>query len=116
MDQRIRTEDELDDLLTKPSGALVGFISSVQSPLLVLGAGGKMGPTLAVLAKRAAKEAGHPLEVIAVSRFGEGKTRSWLEARDIRTVCCDLLDREGLKSLPDSVNVLYLVGLKFGTR
>ncbi|HUG18790.1 MAG TPA: hypothetical protein VMM56_07410, partial [Planctomycetaceae bacterium] len=65
----ISTEDELDDVLTHPSLELCGMISRVTSSLVVLGAGGKMGPSLAVLAKRAAEQAGHELKIIAVSRF-----------------------------------------------
>ncbi|HTG44055.1 MAG TPA: epimerase, partial [Verrucomicrobiae bacterium] len=65
----IRTEEQLTEVLTSPSAVLVDFIRSVESPLVVLGAGGKMGPTLAVLAKRAAVQAGHALEVVAASRF-----------------------------------------------
>ncbi|HCE06878.1 MAG TPA: epimerase, partial [Verrucomicrobiales bacterium] len=61
----IRDEAALDAVLTQPSPNLRDFISQVNSPLVILGAGGKMGPTLAVLAKHAADLAGHPLEVIA---------------------------------------------------
>lgn len=110
-----QTEAELEDFLTRPSPALVEQIREYASPLVVLGAGGKMGPTLAVLAKRAAEAAAHPLEVIAVSRFGEGSARAQLEARGVRTVAGDLLDEAVVRGLPDTANVLYLVGLKFGT-
>jgi nucleoside-diphosphate-sugar epimerase len=111
----INTEVELDDLLTRPSAALVAFIKSVSSPLVVLGAGGKMGPTLAVLARRAAALAGHPLDVVAVSRYQDGAARQWLEAQGVRTVSCDLLDAASLAGLPEARHVIYLVGLKFGT-
>ena len=112
----IANETELDDWLTRPSAALVQFIPRFRSPLVILGAGGKMGPTLAVLAKRAADAARHPLEVIAVSRFSDATARSWLEDRGVRTVAADLLDRAAIATLPDSANVAYLVGLKFGTQ
>ena len=81
--ETIRSEAELDEVLTRPTPALVDFIRSVQSPLVVLGAGGKMGPSLAVLARRAAVEAGHPLDVIAVSRFSNATSRQWLEERGV---------------------------------
>ena len=113
--ERIESEERLDDLLTTPSLPLVEFIKSVSSPLLILGAGGKMGPTLAVLAKRAADAAHHPLDVIAVSRFGEASSRSWLEAHGVKTLSCDLLERESVSRLPDTENLVYLVGMKFGT-
>jgi len=111
----IRDERELEDLLVRPSPALVDFIRSVTSPLLILGAGGKMGPTLAVLAQRAAALAGHRLEVIAVSRFSDESCRRWLESRGVSTVSADLLAREAVAKLPDAIDVVYLVGLKFGT-
>ena len=74
-----------------------------------------IAPTLAVLARRAADAAGHPLDVLAVSRFSDEPSRRWLEARGVRTLSIDLLDRSAVGGLPDAENVLYLVGLKFGT-
>jgi nucleoside-diphosphate-sugar epimerase len=109
----IETEAQLDEVLTRPGALLVKFIKSVPSPLLILGAGGKMGPTLAVLARRAA--ARHPLDVIAVSRFRDPAARAWLEARGVKTVSCDLLEAEAVRRLPDAEAIVYLVGLKFGT-
>jgi nucleoside-diphosphate-sugar epimerase len=111
----VNTEEELDDLLTRPRPVLVEFIRSLQSPLLILGAGGKMGPTLAWLARRAAEAAGHALDIIAVSRFADEQARHWLEARGVQTRRIDLLDREALQTLPVAANVIYLVGRKFGT-
>lgn len=113
--QIIGTETELDDLLTRPSVALVEFIKKVSSPLLVLGAGGKMGPSLAVLAKRAAELANHPLEVIAVSRFSNPACRKWLESKGVVTKSVDLLNSSALARLPSCQNLIYLVGQKFGT-
>ncbi len=111
----IEDEAQLDLLLTQPRPALVEFIRRVRSPLLVLGAGGKMGPTLAVLAHRAALAAGHKLEVIAVSRFHDPATRPWLESRGVETISCDLFQSDQLARLPDAGDLLYLVGVKFGT-
>jgi nucleoside-diphosphate-sugar epimerase len=111
----IRDEAELEEVLTRPSTRLVEFISTVSSPLLILGAGGKMGPTLAVLAKRAADLAGHRIEIVAVSRFTDTRARQWLEERNVRTMNCDLLDASSVAHLPDAENIIYLVGLKFGT-
>jgi len=115
MPEPINTEAELEDALTQPRPELIEFIRSVSSPLIILGAGGKMGPTLAVLARRAAEVAKHPLEIIAVSRFSDAGAREWLERRGVRTCPADLLDRDCVQKLPDSANVIYLVGLKFGT-
>ena len=113
--QTIQDEAQLDELLTRPGAHLVKFIRQVHSPLLVLGAGGKMGPTLAVLARRAAEEAGHELRVIAVSRFTNASARAWLEARGVETIACDLFQRDELARLPDAADIPYLVGVKFGT-
>lgn len=111
----IHTEEELDEVLTRPSPALVEFIRTIKSPLLLLGVGGKMGPSLAVRARRAAEEAGYPLEIIAVSRFSDQTLRRRLEAHEIRTIACDLMDSASLRALPEAENIIYLVGLKFGT-
>lgn len=110
----IEAEEQLDELLTRPNAALVEFITTLPSPLLILGAGGKMGPTLAVLAKRAADAAKHPLDVIAVSRFSDPRARQWLEAHGVKTSSRDLLEQGSLQQLPEAENVIYLVGLKFG--
>jgi hypothetical protein len=113
--ERIESEEALDELLTRPRPELVEFVRSLRSPIVILGAGGKMGPSLAVLARRAAEKAGHALDVIAASRFSDDRARQWLEAHGVRTIQCDLLDGRDTGRLPDSDNVIYLVGLKFGT-
>jgi nucleoside-diphosphate-sugar epimerase len=108
-------EPTLDQHLSSPSPRLIEEIRAVRSPLLVLGAGGKMGPTLAVMARRAAAEAGHPLEVMAVSRFQNPAARAWLEAQGVRTVVADLLEEDQVRALPEAGDLAYLVGMKFGT-
>ncbi len=115
MPDLIHTEEELDELLTRPGPALIEFIRSLSSPLVILGAGGKMGFSLAVLAQRAAEAASHPLEILAVSRFSDASTRQKIEAHGVRTKRLDLLERDSLRELPDSENVIHLAGLKFGT-
>lgn len=109
------SEQALDALLSQPTPALIEFIRSVSSPLLILGAGGKMGPSLAWLAHRAAVAAGHRLEVIGTSRFAQPEKRAWFEERGIRTAVCEVFDADSLARLPDAADVLCLVGLKFGT-
>lgn len=111
----IQNEAQLDRILTEPGPDLIRFISTVSSPLLLLGAGGKMGATVAVLAHRAAQAAGHPLEVIAASRFSDPEVRRRIEEQGVRTLTVDLLDAGSVRQLPDSENVVSLVGLKFGT-
>jgi hypothetical protein len=114
--EHIDTVEQLNETMTRPGPDLTRFIRSVQSPLVILGAGGKMGPTLAVLARRAADAAEHDLDIIAVSRFSDHAARDWLEGQGVHTHSADLFDPGALNSLPDSANVLYLVGLKFGTQ
>ncbi len=111
----IDSVDQLERVLTHPSNELVECISRLKSPLVMLGAGGKMGPTLAVLAKRAAEVAKCDLEVVAASRFRNHATRDWLECHGVRTMVCDVFNREQVAAVPDSANVVYLVGMKFGT-
>lgn len=111
----VETPDQLDELLTRPSPSLCEMISTIASPLVILGAGGKMGPSLAVLARRAAQVAGHSLDVVAVSRFRDAHARQWLEERDVKVLQADVFDAQQLAQLPDSANVVYLVGMKFGT-
>lgn len=109
-------EHVLDDWMTRPSDALVSFVATLQGPVIVLGAGGKMGPSLCVLLKRAAEAAGSSLRVLAVSRFSQLNARQWLDKRGVQTIACDLMDRTAVAALPDAEQVLYLVGLKFGTQ
>lgn len=111
----IQNETELDQELSRPSEELVKAISRLASPLVLLGAGGKMGPTIALMAKRAAEAANHPLEIMAGSRYSDQRARDWLEGQGIKTVAVDLLDRASFAALPESANVLYLAGMKFGT-
>lgn len=108
-------EEGLDELLTRPHAELIRFIKSIRTPLVILGAGGKMGPTLAVLARRAAEAAGHKLDIIAVSRFSDESARRWLEERGVQTLSCDLYDADAVRKLPSAEDVLFLVGHKFGT-
>jgi nucleoside-diphosphate-sugar epimerase len=102
-------------VMTRPRPVLVEFMRTLPSPLLILGAGGKMGPTLAILARRAADAAGNPLEIIAVSRYSDSRARQYLEAGGVRTISADLMEQSAFTRLPDTENLLYLVGLKFGT-
>ncbi|MCA9191631.1 MAG: NAD-dependent epimerase/dehydratase family protein [Planctomycetales bacterium] len=111
----IDSETQLDQVLTDPSPELVATIRNLSSPLVMIGASGKMGPSLALMAKRAAEAAGHPLEIVAASRFSNQDTAAWFEAHGIRTQQVDMLTRSSVQRLPKSENVLYLVGMKFGT-
>lgn len=113
--ERILDEPQLDRILSEPSAGMVRFIRTVSSPLVILGAGGKMGLTVASMARRAADVAGHPLEVVAASRFADPEARRRFHDQGIRTESVDLLHPDRLQRLPDAANVISLVGLKFGT-
>jgi len=109
------TEEKLNSILTTPSKQLVEDIKKIDGDIMVLGAGGKMGPTLCVLAKRAAEEAGISKRIIAVSRFSDAKAKKELEDKGVETLSCDLIDREALDKLPDVENIIFMAGKKFGT-
>ena len=109
------TEEKLNELLTTPSDALVEDIKKIQGDIMVLGAGGKMGPTLCVLAKNAIKKAGIEKRVIAVSRGSDPIATQLMLDNDIEVIAMDLLDTEKLYSLPDVENIIYMAGRKFGT-
>lgn len=113
--QAFAGEAELEDVLTTPSDALVADLGKGSGDLVILGAGGKMGPTLAVLARRALDAAGRGGDrVHAVSRFGEPAVRARLEAAGVSVVPFDLIDNDDFSSLPDAPNVVFMVGAKFG--
>ncbi len=111
----IRDEEDLDERLSRPTAALVEAMGRLDGDVAVLGAGGKMGPSLARMAKRASGEAGVDREVIAVSRFSSAAAEEALRRANVRTVRCDLLDSEQVKRLPDAAHVVYMPGMKFGT-
>lgn len=105
------TESELDDLLSTPRDATERALAACPGDIIVLGAGGKMGPTLARMARRAAPER----RVVAVSRWSSPQAERALNAVGVETVACDLLDPEAVRALPDAPNVVFMAGQKFGT-
>jgi len=110
----ITSVEELEARLAEPSGALVHDMRGVAGDLLLLGAGGKMGPSLAMLARRAFDAAGNSARVTAVSRFSDAAAERRLNDAGVATVRADLLDEDDLASLPDAPNVVYLAAMKFG--
>jgi nucleoside-diphosphate-sugar epimerase len=109
-----RSEAALDDLLTTPTESTTAAVARLDGDLMLLGAGGKMGPSLAVLAKRSIDAAGLAHRVICVSRFGNGDTAGVLARQGIETISVDLLDRAAYPRLPHTPNIVYLAGFKFG--
>ena len=105
-------EAALDDLLSTPRAETVAALEICPGDLVVLGAGGKMGPTLARMAARAARDG---RRVIAVSRWSSPTAERGLNDAGVETIRCDLLDREAVNRLPDAPNVVFMAGQKFGT-
>jgi nucleoside-diphosphate-sugar epimerase len=106
---------ELEELLSRPTPALLASLQALDSDLVVLGVSGKMGPTLARMAARAITELALPYKVYGVARFSQPEARHGLEAAGVHTIQCDLLDRAALAQLPESRNVIFMAGQKFGT-
>jgi nucleoside-diphosphate-sugar epimerase len=106
------TEAELDDLLSTPRAETSAALAECPGDVVVLGAGGKMGPTLARMAARAVTDG---RRVIAVSRWSSGEAESALNDAGVETIRADLLDRRDVDALPDAPNVIFMAGQKFGT-
>lgn len=111
----IRDIEELDDLLSEPTDGVTRALAALEGDILILGVGGKMGPTLARMARRASGVAGISRRVIGVSRFSSSKLESQLQVWGVETVRCDLLDARALSALPDAANIIFMAGMKFGT-
>lgn len=109
------TEAELEERLARPLDGDVAAAAGLDGDLIVLGAGGKMGPSLVRLALAAIERAGARREVIAVSRFSDRRVARDLEAHGVGVVVCNLLDERAVRELPDAPNVILMAGHKFGT-
>lgn len=109
----MRTTAELEERLARPSAGLVGDLGRLDGDIMILGAGGKLGPSLVRLALNAA---GGERRIIAVSRFSEPGLAEALRDEGATVVAADVADERALRDLPDAPNVVFLVGAKFGTR
>lgn len=107
--------EELENQLSEPSDALINEVKKIEGDILILGVGGKIGPSLARMAKRAIDEANIGKRVIGVSRFSSGGLRDQLEQWGVETVAADLLDENEWEKIPDAKNMIYMAGNKFGT-
>ena len=112
---RIETEAELEEILSRPSDADVAAIAHLDGDLLILGAGGKMGPSLARRARRAAQKGGVCKRIVAVARFSDNRLRDSLASDGIEILVADLLHPGALSQLPDIPNVIFMAARKFGT-
>jgi nucleoside-diphosphate-sugar epimerase len=108
--RRIADVAYLEELLARPSEAVVADLTQLDGDILVLGAGGKMGPPLAWMARLAAPGK----RIVAVARFSEPGLRVTLERRGVETIACDLSDRAAVERLPQLANVVFMAGRKFG--
>jgi len=111
----VRDEEHLEELLSRPSLADVAFARALAGDVALLGAGGKMGPSLARRVRRALDAASNPCRVIAVARFSEAGLAARLVKDGIETIACDLSDPSQVERLPRVPNVLFLAGRKFGS-
>lgn len=105
----------LEQELLKPSEALISDMQSLEGDIIMLGVAGKMGPSMARLARQAADLSGVKRRIIGVSRFSDPATRADLEDDGVETIAADLLNEDHLAALPDAPNIIYLAGQKFGT-
>lgn len=113
--QPFASEVELEEALATPSTALIEDLAKGSGDLVILGAGGKMGPTLAMLARRGLDAAGRGADAVyAVSRFGDAEVRERLGHAGVEVLPFDLLESDDLSSLPDAREVVFMVGAKFG--
>jgi nucleoside-diphosphate-sugar epimerase len=113
--QRIENSEHLDELLSEPTEVAVEAMGRLTGDLILLGVAGKMGPTLARMARRASDHAGVPRRIIGVARFSDARHEARLQAHGIETLRCDLLDPAQLARLPDVPNVICMAGTKFGS-
>jgi nucleoside-diphosphate-sugar epimerase len=111
----LTTETELDERLSRPNERDIAFMRELDGDLLILGVGGKIGPSLARRARRAADQAGVAKRMIAVDRIFSAGAREELEAAGVETITADLLEEDQLAALPEVPNVIYMAARKFGT-
>ena len=114
-DEAIRDLAYLEGLLSEPDDAVIEAMGRLPGDILVLGVAGKMGPTLARMARRASDTAGVSRRVIGVARFTDEASEPSLREHGIETIRCDLLDPDSLSRLPEAPNVVFLAGMKFGS-
>lgn len=105
---KINNESELEEFLSRPTQDLIEDLAQLEGDIMVLGASGQIGPSLAKMAKRAAPQK----RIIAVSRFKNSAIREGLESCGVETIVCDLLDRGAVEQLPKLPNVIYMVAKK----
>jgi nucleoside-diphosphate-sugar epimerase len=114
MPDTIRDVDHLEELLSVPTEGALRALSRLDGDLMFLGVGGKMGPTMARMARRAFDLLGKKQRVIGVARFSSERAEATLRQHGVETIRCDLLDEGKLQKLPEAPYIVYMVGMKFG--
>jgi nucleoside-diphosphate-sugar epimerase len=112
---KIENEEQLEELLSRPGAELIEMFSRLDGDLIFLGVSGKIGPTLARMAKRASDETGSKKRIIGVSLYENEVQQKRIEKYGIETIHGDLLDTKFINSLPSIRNVFFLAGMKFGS-
>jgi nucleoside-diphosphate-sugar epimerase len=112
---KIETEDALEEALSRPTAGVMQTLGALQGDIAVLGAGGKMGPSLANMVRRGCDALGDNRHVFAVSRFSSSEAKRQLEQHGVQAISCDLMDRDAVRRLPEAPNVIFMAGQKFGT-
>lgn len=113
--EKILNEEQLEELLSRPSAETIALFKKLEGDIIFLGIAGKIGPSLANMAKRACEKAGINRRIIGVSRFRSEEEKKHIESLGIETIQGDLLDKDFLESLPKVKNVFFLAGMKFGS-
>lgn len=116
MPEKINSVEQLEELLSRPTPEVVEMVSRVEGDFMVLGVGGKIGPSLAHMIRRACEQAGVQKKIIGVARFSSPGLKEQLAAKGIETIQGNLLNTAFLRNLPQVKNVLFLAGMKFGTQ
>ncbi len=112
----ILNSQDLDSELSRPTAGVLDTLRNIDGDIMLLGASGKMGPTVARMLRRSLDELGETARrVIAVARFSSPQAATQLQQHGVETIRCDLLDRQAVSSLPDAPNIIFMAGQKFGT-
>lgn len=113
--EHFENDSALEEAISRPSNALIEVMKNMTGDLILLGVAGKIGISMARMAKRACQEANVNKRIIGVSRFSDETAQKFLEESGIETIKGDLVDIDFIESLPKVENVIYLAGMKFGT-
>lgn len=108
------SDQALDEFLSRPTDGVLRTLGQCPGDVIILGAAGKMGPTVVQMAARACRELNDGRRVVAVSRFSNAAERARMESLGVHTIACDLLDRSAVAALPTAPNVIFMAGMKFG--